>query len=135
MEDLRTRQKAEAIERMKKLGIMEQPIKEFEEDGKLNLSENGGILYWLDDEQRKMVEDFEKEHNGLVYHVIHQFTNIGELYNLLYVSEYVEEWKMDMNDLGEGQTLAYVINMSMPDCSEFGTIGIQPSVGGLVRTW
>lgn len=135
MDELRERQKAEAIERMKKLSIMEQPIKEFEEEGKLNLSGNGGILYLLNDEQQKMVEDFEKEHNGLVYHVIHQFTNIGELYNLLYVSEYVEEWKMDMDDLGEGQTLAYVVNVSMPDCSEFGTIGIQPSAGGLVRTW
>lgn len=135
MEDLRAKQKAEAIERMKKIGIMEQPIKEFKEEGKLNLSENGGMLYWLDDEQKKMVEDFEKEHNGLVYHIIHQFTNIGELYNLLYVSEHVEEWKMDMDDLGEGQMLAYVVNVSMPDCSEFGTIGIQPSVGGLMRTW
>ena len=135
MNELRESQKAEAVKRMKKLGILEQPIKEFEEEGKLNLSESGGILYWLNDEQKKMVEDFEKEHNGLVYHVIHQFTNIGELYNPLYVSEYVEEWKMDMDDLGAGQALAYVINMNMPDCSEFGTIGIEPSVDGLIRTW
>ena len=39
MADLRERQKQEAIKRMKKLGIMEQPIKEFEEEGKVNLSE------------------------------------------------------------------------------------------------
>lgn len=45
MSELRERQKQVAIERMKKLGIMEQPIKEFEEDGKVNLSESGGILY------------------------------------------------------------------------------------------
>lgn len=135
MDELKERQKAEAVKRMKKLGILEQPIKEFEEEDKLNLSESGGILYWLNDEQKKMVENFEAEHNGMVYHVIHQFTNIGELYNLLYVSEYVEEWKMDMEDLGAGQALAYVVNMDMPDCSEFGTIGIEPSVGGLIRTW
>lgn len=135
MSDLREKQKAQAIERMKKLGIMEQPVKEFEEEGKLNLSENGGLLYYLNEDEQKMVDDFEKENNGLVYHVIKSRTTIGLMYALLYVSEYLEEWKMDMENLGEGQTLAYVVNMDMPDCSEFGTIGIKPSVGGLIRTW
>lgn len=135
MEELRAKQKAQAIERMKKLGIMEQPVKEFEEEGKLNLSENGGLLYYLNEDEQKMVNDFEKENNGLVYHVIKSRTTIGLMYALLYVSEYLEEWEMDMEDLGEGQALAYVVNMDMPDCSEFGTIGIKPSVGGLIRTW
>ena len=114
---------------------MEQPVKEFEDEGKLNLSENGGLLYYLNEDEQKMVDDFEKENNGLVYHVIKSRTSIGLMYALLYVSEYLEEWKMDMEDLEEGQALAYVVNMDMPDCSEFGTIGIKPSVGGLIRTW
>lgn len=135
MEELRTKQKTQAVERMKKLGIMEQPVKEFEDEGKLNLSENGGLLYYLNEDEQKMVDDFEKENNGLVYHVIKSRTTIGLMYALLYVSEYLEEWKMDMEDLEEGQALAYVVNMDMPDCSEFGTIGIKPSVGGLIRTW
>ena len=135
MEELRTKQKAQAVERMKKLGIMEQPVKEFEDEGKLNLSENGGLLYYLNEDEQKMVDDFEKENNGLVYHVIKSRTTIGLMYALLYVSEYLEEWKMDMEDLEGGQALAYVVNMDMPDCSEFGTIGIKPSVGGLIRTW
>ena len=135
MEELRTKQKTQAVERMKKLGIMEQPVKEFENEGKLNLSENGGLLYYLNEDEQKMVDDFEKENNGLVYHVIKSRTTIGLMYALLYVSEYLEEWEMDMEDLGEGQALAYVVNMDMPDCSEFGTIGIKPSVGGLIRTW
>lgn len=135
MEELRAKQKAQAVERMKKLGIMEQPVKEFKEEGKLNLSENGGLLYYLNEDEQKMVDDFEEENNGLVYHVIKSRTTIGLMYALLYVSEYLEEWKMDMEDLGEGQALAYVVNMDMPDCSEFGTIGIKPSVGGLIRTW
>lgn len=135
MEDLRVKQKEQAIERMKKLGIMEQPIKEFEDEDKLNLSEVAGYLYWLDDDEKEMVKKFEEENNALVYHIIKTNTNIGMLYNLLYVSEYVEEWDMDMDDLSEGQALAYVLNKTMPDCSEFGTIGIKPSVGGLIRTW
>lgn len=135
MRELRERQEQVAIERMKKLGIMEQPIKEFEGDGKVNLSENGGLLYWLNDGEQKIVDDFEKENNGLVYHVIKSHTTIGLMYALLYVSEYEEEWEMDMEDLGTGQALAYVVNKDMPDCSEFGTIGIEPSIGGIRKTW
>lgn len=82
-----------------------------------------------------VVPDFEKENNGLVYHVIKSHTTIGLMYSLLYVSEYEEEWEMDMEDLGTGHALAYVVNKDMPDCSEFGTIGIEPSIGGLRRTW
>ena len=82
-----------------------------------------------------MVEKFEQENEALVYHVIHQFTNIGELFNLLYVSKYTEEWEADMDDIGIGEVLAYVVNKDMPDCSEFGTIGIEPINGGVRRTW
>lgn len=135
MADLREQQKQEAIKRMKKLGIMEQPIKEFEEEGKINLSEGPGLLYWLNDEEQEMVRKFEEESNGLVYHVIKTQMNFGLMYSFLYVSEYIEEWKMDMEDLRDNQTLAYVVNTTMPDCSEFGTIGIEPSIGGLKRIW
>lgn len=135
MADLREQQKQEAIKRMKKLGIMEQTIKEFEEEGKVNLSEGPGLLYWLNDEEQEMVRKFEEESNGLVYHVIKTQMNFGLMYSFLYVSEHIEEWRMDMEDLGDNQTLAYVINTTMPDCSEFGTIGIEPSIGGLKRIW
>ncbi len=81
------------------------------------------------------IRKFEEESNGLVYHVIKTQMNFGLMYSFLYVSEYIEEWKMDMEDLGDNQTLAYVVNTTMPDCSEFGTIGIEPSIGGLKRIW
>ena len=104
-----TRQKQEAIERMKMLQLHTNIIKEFEKDGTLNLSENGGYLYWLDSDQKAMVEDFEREYKALVYHVIHNYTEIGEMYSLLYVSKDENEWG-------------------------FGSIGVKPQYGGLVRT-
>ena len=131
----REEMKKEAIKRMKMLKILKTPIVEFEEEDKLNLSEAIGFLYWLNDEQKEMVREFEVEHNAVVYHVIHQFTNIGELYNLLYVSSYDEELEMDNEDLKNGHTIAYVVNASMPDCSEFGTIGVKPCNGGVIRIW
>ena len=125
----------EAIKRMEILRMMENPIRELKEEGVVNLSENGGYLYWLDEEQKKMVADFEKDKGGLVYHVVRSFTNFGEMYALMYVSEYEEEWEDDKADLENGSALAYVINVTMPDCSEFGSIGVQPSIGGVRRTW
>lgn len=86
-------------------------------------------------EERSMVRKFEEDSNGLVYHVIKTQMNFGLMYSFLYVSEHIEEWEMDMEDLGYNQTLAYVVNTTMPDCSEFGTIGIEPSIGGLKRIW
>lgn len=127
-------QKAEAIERMRMLHLHSNVINEFRNQGRVNLSENGGFLYWLDDSQKQLVAEFEKKHNALVYHVIHNNTVFGEMLAFLYVSDSEEEWDMDRGDLKNGITLAYVENVSNKCCSEFGSIGIQPSLGGLVRT-
>ena len=131
-----TREKmvAEGVKRMKMLKMLDQPIKEFKEEGKLNLSERG-MLYWLDEEQEQMVREIEEEIEGVVYHVIHDYTNLGEMFSLMYVSKYKEEWEMDHEDLKEGRALCYIVNASMPDCSEMGTIGVKPLWGGVARTW
>ena len=126
--------KEEAIKRLKALKVHPKVLKDFEEEGKLNKSELCGILFWLDDSEKKMVFEFEEEHDAVVYYVIHQYTNIGELYSLLYVSFDDEEWKLDMADLEAGRALAYVINKTAPDCSEFGSIGIKLGIGGSIRT-
>lgn len=130
----KARQKQEAIARMKMLKLSPNIIREFDKEGIVNLSENGGILYWLTSEQQTMVDEFEAENNALVYHVIHDFTEFGELYSLLYVSKYDEEWEYDREDLKYGTALVYVKNVTDEICSEFGSIGIRPQFGGLVRT-
>lgn len=130
----RQEQKIEAIERMKMLKMHENPIKEFEVNDKLNQSEHGGILYWLDEKQEQYVKDFEKKYNAVVYHVIHNYTDIGEMLSFLYVSDSPEEWEYDRDDLQAGYACAYVMNLDDEYCSEFGSIGIKPQFGGLVRT-
>ena len=133
MESFRDSQVEEAVARMKLLGILKIPINEFKKDGVINRSENG-ILYWLDDEEKQMVADFEKDNDGVVYHAIKTLSNIGLMYSLLYVSKHTEEWEMDRADIQEGRAFVYVVNKDMPDCSEFGTIGIRPLFGGVLRT-
>lgn len=124
----------EALKRMKKLNFHPNVLSDFKEDI-INKSELIGILYWLNDEEIKAVREFEAEHESVVYHVIYQSTNIGELYSFLYVKLDDEEWEMDNEGLKQREVLAYVWNKTAPEFSEFGYIGIRPQVGGLVRTW
>lgn len=134
MEELRIKQKQEAIERMKMLKIYSQAIKEFEKDNVINVSEHGGILFWLDDEQQEMVKRFEEKYNAVVYHVIHNYTEFGELYSLLYVSQHENEWDYDKDDIKHNIALCYVVNKEEENFSEFGSIGIKPQYGGVIRT-
>lgn len=125
----------EALERMKLLKLHKNAIDEFREEGKLNLSEQTGALYWLSDEQLELVRRWESETGNLAYHVIHCYTEFGELLNLLYVAKYAEEWDLDRSDLDAGSAFCYVMNLDDGFCSEFGSIGIQPMIGGVRRIW
>lgn len=129
--------KAEALERMKAWKLYGPIRKQFQDEDLISESEPPvGACYWLNDEQMERVREFEEKHDALVYHVIHDYTNMGEMENYLYVSDYPEEWEMDHEDIKEGQQLCYVVNLDAPDCSEFGTIGVaRTAAAGLRRTW
>lgn len=132
----REEKKAEAIRRMKKMGVYSEAIRQFETEGLVCVSEPPlGGLYWLNEEEKKMVKDFEEQYNTLVYIVIRSFTSLGKMDSLLYVNDYKEEWDMDTEDLENNAVMAYVVNHDMPDCSEFGAIGWELTMaGGLQRT-
>ena len=134
MEELKVKQKQEAIERMKMLKIYSQAIKEFEKENVINVSEHGGILFGLDDEHQEMVKRFEEKYNAVVYHVIHNYTEFGELYSLLYASQHENEWDYDKDDIKHNIALCYVVNKDEENFSEFGSIGIKPQYGGVIRT-
>ena len=125
--------KQEAIQRMKVLGIFPQTIKQFK-GGQVSYSEPPlGANYWVNEEQEKIIKQFEAEHDALVYFVIRSYTEFGKLDALLYVSDYEEEWDMDREDIGDGYAMAYVYNYDIPDFSELGSIGVKERFGGLVR--
>lgn len=122
----------EALQRMQMLQLSKQCISAFKQ-GKVWESEGYGALYEVDDEEQKIINDFEKENNALVYHMIHNKFEFGECYSILYVSQYKSEWLDDRNDIKDGYALVYVKNVTDDICSEFGSIAIRPSFGGLVR--
>ena len=134
----REEMKKEALKRMRMLHIMPQTIKEFEKEGKINKSTYGGILYWLDEEEKKIVKEFEEKHNCLVYHAIkcsYRMCDgeIMECFDMLYVSEDKEEWELDKSDI-KNDGYMYVYSISNFCDGEFGGIGIKPLNGGVART-
>ncbi|WP_304430211.1 hypothetical protein [Faecalibaculum rodentium] len=131
--------KAEAIERMKALGIFPQTIQQFKNEDCISISEPPfGAFYWAEGQDLERIRQFEAENDALVYVVIRSYTTIGKLDSYLFVSDYAEEWEVDrknIREVGDG-LLAYVYNHDAPECSEMGYIGIAPTdAAGLRRTW
>lgn len=131
----RETKKAEAIKRMKALDLYGPYIKAFEKKDEIFLSEMTGGVYEFhnDKELNAKVKEFEEEYNALVYHVIHTYTQFGELYSFLYISDHSDEWEYDNNDLAEGYAYAYVWNKTDEWCSEIGSIGVRSKFGGIIR--
>ena len=130
----RETKKEEAIYRMKLMDIIPDAIKQFEEENTVMVSENPfGFLYWLNDDQKKLVADFEAEYDSLVYLANLCNTEFGRLLSLFYVSDHKNEWKMDMDDIKDGYAMVYCINLDDPYSSEFGTIAFQSINGGIKR--
>ena len=124
---------SEALERMRLLKFHPNVITEFLRNQTINASEGGGFLFWLTEEEKDVVTDFENTHNTLVYHVIRNTTEFGTLLSLMYVSDNKDEWVIDREDIKNGEPLVFVKNMDDDMMSEFGYIAITPRYGGIVR--
>lgn len=129
--------KLEAVKRMKKIGIYPETISQFEREDYISRSEPPvGAYFWVEGDDLKLIREFEKEYNVPVYSVIRSYTTIGKLDSCLFVGDHKKEWELDREDLQHNQTIAYVINHDMPDCSEIGSIGYKLGMAaGLLRTW
>lgn len=126
-------QKDEAIRRLRKIGVMDEVVENFKND-KLMISESAGILYDLNDRAKAAIEKMkEYSADALPYHLIHSFTEFGELYAVLFVSSNRDDWPSDGPDR-EGYVFSYVYNATDPSFSEYGDIVIQGANGGVVRT-
>jgi hypothetical protein len=123
----------ECIKRMEMLKLDRHCINAFKR-GEIWESEGYGALYELNDKEKKMVEEFEKNNPGcMVYHLIHNVFEFGECYSMLFVGNEVGEWELEKEELREGYVFSYVKNVTDECCSEFGSIVVRPSFGGLIR--
>ncbi len=124
-----------AIEHLKALNIYRPYIAEFRKNGTVTMFERFGGYYINEmngyTELESRIKEFERDYDAMVYAVTHEYLEFGECYTFLYVD------KDDPNNLtiddGLYYVYAYVWNKTMNYCSEFGTVGIQSSYGGIVR--
>ena len=127
--------KEKAIELMKKMDIYKPYIKGFEERDQVCFFE-GFAGFWIDQEPElyAKMKELEEKHNCKVDAVTHEFTEFGELYDFLIVTDYQEEWDTHVYSQGNRHTaFAYVWNKDDDWCSEFGSIIVQSFGGGIKR--
>lgn len=129
--------KAEAVRRMKMMGIYGPTINQFRRSQQVSVSEGPlGGFYWMDEKDRKAVRKFEQEHNALVYMGVRSRIAGDEVDSYFYVSDTREEWADDREALQNGETVAYCYNRTAPGMSEAGWIGFRPTCGaGVRRVW
>lgn len=133
--DMRNTMKAEAVKYMDILKLDKRCIQAFKAKKQSVWMSSGpfGGLYEADDKLKNMIKDVETEHDIIVYHVIDGFVMGMHCYSMLCVCKYPEEYEMNEEDLKDGYAFSYVLNVDAPDCSEFGTICVKPTFGGLRR--
>ena len=69
-----------------------------------------------------------------MYHVIHTYSsNLGKLYDLLFITNDKTKWKYDRQDLEKGIMFSRTEVLYDDINSEFGCIGIESKNGGVVR--
>ena len=135
MKATREEMKAEAIKRMKALGIYAETIKQFEKENLISLSEPPmGAFYWVEGDDLNYIKAIEEKFGGMAYCAIRSYTGFGTLDSFLWVSPYKEDWAGDHEDIPDGYVFSWVRNRDAEFCSEFGTICVKPTIaGGLKR--
>lgn len=99
------------------------------------LSELSEFPEYKEFDLKKVVADFEKEYNSVVYTATIEYTDFGLMLDLFCVSQYDDEWYMDNDDFEADRQCVYVYNLTNPMFSEYGTIGFDVSLGGVTRTY
>ena len=128
-------QKAKAIELMEQLDIYEAYIQGFEENDQVCFFEDFAG-FWADQEPEVFakMKAVEKEFGCTVYAITHEYTQFGECYSFLIVTNYKHEWKTLLrSNKNKHQAFAYVWNKSDDWCSEFGSVAVQNGLGGITR--
>ena len=79
--------------------------------------------------------DFECKNNCIVYTVIYnEYEEIGNHLTLLYVSYgNKDEWQAEKEALKAMEPIAYVMNLTYPELSEYGTVLLRSHDGVLER--
>lgn len=132
MSTLRQRQELHAIDMMHALSIDESIIQAFK-NGVVYQVVNGSKPTPLTPEVKKIVREVEDDKGCFVYGVLINQTGVGNLLSMLCVSQYEEDWEYEEGIGNDGYCLAWVENLTIPEFSEYGTVGLAPHFGFVER--
>lgn len=131
----REKMKAEAISRMKKIGIDDTAIALFEKNDRVFISIRG-ILRATFDTEIEIIKKWEQEYGCLAYHAIYADSGMGAILNILYVSGYKEDWPTERRISKSGEAFGiqgYAQNLEQDMFSDFGVIWLANDHGRLFR--
>ena len=131
----REERKTQAMAYLKELNIYSPYINGFMKQDKVCYFERFGG-YWVDQQPEvyAKMKDLEARFNATVYAITHEYTEFGECYSFLMVTNYPEEWDdLLFKEDGTFYVFAYVWNKDVEYFSEFGTIGVKSLGGGITR--
>jgi hypothetical protein len=132
-------QKEIGIQCLEKLNIYKPYIRKFKsKNGIPCFFENfGGFYVDQEPELFSKIKEVEKDYNVLVYGVTHEFTEFGECWSMLCVSQNpdsIDDFIVESIPYsGRFYVYSYVWNKTEPMFSEFGDIVVQSFGGGIKR--
>ena len=122
--------RAEAAKRMRLLGVKEEHIQDFEQDGKIYFSAEDKTIAELSEADIKNIEKFENDYHVLVYMVIRKDSQYGMKDAMLYVSSDENDWPLEEDELKMGYAFTHLINHRCPEVLEFYRIGFARTPNG-----
>ena len=127
--------KEQAIKCLKELDIYKPYIDGFNQFNQVCYFEYfAGYWAYQDEELESKIKEIEEKYNCTVYAITHDYTEFGECYSFLIITDYKEEWNYSLENAQNGfYAFAYVWNKDDDYCSEFGTITIKSFGGGIKR--
>lgn len=135
MKTTKQERKEQAIKCLNELNIYKPYIDGFKKyDQVCYFEQYGGFWAYQDPELENKIKEIEEKYNCTVYAITHDYTEFGELYSFLIITDYKEEWGCSIQKEIYGYyAFAYVWNKDDDFCSEFGTIELKSFGGGIKR--
>ena len=135
MNTTKNERKEVALTYLKKLDIYAPYIAGFKKHNDVCYFERfGGFWAFQNPDLINKMHEIEEKHNATCYAITHEYTEFGELYDFLLVTDYKEEWDSLLEKVNNTfYAFAYVWNRDDEYCSEFGSVVLQSFGGGIRR--
>lgn len=95
----------------------------------------GEVVPMLEGALAQAVREEEASGDRVVYHATAESTPFGEIVDLFVVDGEESLWEEEREGLSRGEAFVHAVNLTYPECSDYGYVGFAALRGGLVRTY